>query len=117
MSKNKRNANQSVSPVLEPHNMLEIAAQVGNTYEAIAVISKRANQIHSALREELHGKLEEFTTTTDNLEEVHENREQIEISKYYERLPNASLIAIQEYLEGKIYFRNPTREKVEGVDQ
>lgn len=83
----------------------------GNIYESLVVISKRANHIASELKEELQGKLSEFASATDNLEEVFENREQIEISKFYERLPKPTLIALQEYLDGKIYHRNPAREQ------
>ena len=108
MSKNKNNG--GLSPILETHNLADIQAKTGNLYESIVVISKRANQISSAVKEELHGKLEEFATTSDNLEEVHENREQIEISKAYERLPNPALSATEEFMEGKIYFRNPAKE-------
>lgn len=81
-----------------------------NIYESIAIISKRANQIGAEIKEELTNKLAEFATNTDNLEEIFENREQIEISKFYERLPKPSLIAIQEFLDGKIYYRNPNAE-------
>lgn len=79
----------------------------GNIYESIAIISKRANQISAEMKEELTNKLAEFASNTDNLEEIFENREQIEISKYYERLPKPSLIAIQEFFDNKIYHRNP----------
>jgi DNA-directed RNA polymerase subunit K/omega len=82
----------------------------GNLYESVVIISKRANQIGSQMKEELHAKLEEFATDSDNLEEVFENREQIEISKYYESLPKATLLATQEFLEGKVYFRNPSND-------
>ena len=82
----------------------------GNLYESIAIISKRANQISSEMKEELTNKLAEFASHTDNLEEIFENREQIEISKYYERLPKPSLIAINEFMENKIYYRNPITE-------
>ncbi|UKJ08493.1 DNA-directed RNA polymerase subunit omega [Solitalea lacus] len=81
-----------------------------NIYESVVVISKRANQISSALKEELGNKLSEFATSNDNLEEVFENREQIEISKYYERLPKPTLIATQEFLDDRVYFRNPSKE-------
>lgn len=84
--------------------------KTGNVYETIAIISKRANQIQSEVREELTGKLAEFATHTDNLEEIFENREQIEISKFYEKLPKPSDIAIQELIEDKIYFRNPAKD-------
>ncbi len=83
----------------------DLEAQTGNIYESIVVISKRANQISSELKEELSLKLEEFATSTDNLEEVFENREQIEISKFYERLPKPHAIAVQEMLEDNVYFR------------
>ena len=80
---------------------------VENVYEATVIISKRANQIAQELKDELNQKLEEFASYTDNLEEIFENKEQIEISKFYERLPKPTLIALQEYMEGKIYFRSP----------
>ncbi|MBX7107665.1 MAG: DNA-directed RNA polymerase subunit omega [Chitinophagales bacterium] len=111
MSKNKRNGNGTISPVMETKNLSEMQKKTGNLYESIVVIAKRANQISSQLKEELHSKLEEFATTTDNLEEIHENREQIEISKYYEKLPDATLIATQEFMEDKVYFRNPVKDK------
>jgi DNA-directed RNA polymerase subunit K/omega len=82
----------------------------GNLYEAVAIISKRANQISIELKEELQGKLSEFTQHNDNLEEIFENREQIEISKHYEKLPKPTLIAVQEFIENKTYFRNPDKE-------
>ena len=82
----------------------------GNVYESLVVIAKRANQISTEMKEELNSKLSEFNSTTDNLEEIFENREQIEISKYYERLPKPTLIAVQEFIEDKIYFRNPNKE-------
>src|ERR1035438_8769366 len=77
----------------------------GNLYESIAIIAKRANQINITMKEELHSKLEEFATHTDSLEEINENKEQIEISKAYERMPNAALLATQEFMEDKIYYR------------
>ncbi|MBR4483255.1 MAG: DNA-directed RNA polymerase subunit omega, partial [Paludibacteraceae bacterium] len=83
-----------------------------NVYETVSIISKRANQIGLEIRDELKRKLEEFSTNTvDNLDEVFENREQIEISKYYERLPKPTLLATQEYIEDKTYFRNPAKIK------
>jgi DNA-directed RNA polymerase subunit K/omega len=85
--------------------------KTGNIYESIAIIAKRANQISSEMKEELTNKLAEFASNTDNLEEIFENREQIEISKYYERLPKPSLIAIQEFFDGKIYYRNPVNQE------
>lgn len=82
-----------------------------NIYEAVAVISKRANQIAVEMKDELSRKLQEFASYTDNLEEIFENREQIEISKFYERIPKPVLIATQEFEDGEIYFRNPATEK------
>ncbi|MFN8714204.1 MAG: DNA-directed RNA polymerase subunit omega [Bacteroidota bacterium] len=89
----------------------KLDVESGNIYESVAVIAKRANQISGELREELTGKLNEFATHSDNLEEVFENREQIEISKFYERLPKPVSIAMQEFVEGKVYYRNPAREE------
>jgi DNA-directed RNA polymerase subunit K/omega len=85
--------------------------QTGNIYETVVVLSKRANQIAQELKQELDKKIAEFATSNDNLEEVFENREQIEIAKYYERLPKPTLLAIHEFLNGQIYIRNPHKEK------
>lgn len=84
-------------------------AVTGNIYEAVSIMSKRANQISSEMKEELSAKLQEFSSNSDNLEEIFENREQIEVSKFYEKLPKPSLISVQEFLEDKIYFRNPNK--------
>ena len=92
-------------------NMSELNDPTENIYESVAIIAKRANQISQEIKEELNSKIEEFATPSDNLEEVFENREQIEISKFYERLPKPTLIALQEYLDGKIYHRNPAKEQ------
>ncbi len=91
-------------------NMNDIGAVSGNVYEAISVVSKRANQIGVSMKEELNAKLAEFATTTDNLDEVFENREQIEISKFYESLPKPNAIALSEYMDGDIYYRDPAQE-------
>jgi DNA-directed RNA polymerase subunit K/omega len=85
--------------------------QTGNIYETVVVLSKRANQIGTELKTELDQKVEEFTPATDNLEEIFENREQIEIARFYERLPKPTLLAIDEFLNGKTYIRNPHKEK------
>jgi DNA-directed RNA polymerase subunit K/omega len=82
----------------------------GNIYETVAILTKRANQIAAEMKEELNKKIEEFATNNDSLEEVFENREQIEIAKFYERLPKPTLIAIHEFLNDQIYFRNPSKE-------
>lgn len=84
-----------------------------NIYESIAIIAKRANQISLNVKEELNAKLQEFATSSDNLEEIFENREQIEISRHYERQPKPSLVAIHDFQEGKVYFRNPAKEPEE----
>jgi len=89
----------------------EVHAQTGNIYEAIAIIAKRSNQIGIGIKEELTTKLAEFASTTDNLEEIFENREQIEISKFYERLPKPTSMAVQEFLEERTYFRSPESEE------
>lgn len=91
-------------------DLRELDKETNNIYESIVVMSKRANQISNNIKEELHQKLSEFASSNDNLEEVFENREQIEISKYYEKLPKPSLVAVQEFTEGKVYHRNPTKE-------
>ena len=83
----------------------KIAAQTGNVYESVVIISKRARQIAINIKEELNNKLAEFATTVDNLEEVFENREQIEISKFYERLPKPTTTATEEFLENKLNYR------------
>ena len=82
----------------------------GNIYESISIVAKRANQIGVNVKEELNAKLSEFATSSDNLEEIFENREQIEISRHYERLPKPTLVAISEFQDGKVYFRNPAKE-------
>jgi len=84
--------------------------QSGNIYKSVAVLSKRANQIGLEMKEELNRKISEFATTTDNLEEVFENREQIEIARFYEQLPKPTLISIHEFLNEQIYFRDPHDE-------
>ncbi len=88
-------------------DMNELAADTNNVYQTISIIAKRSNQIGVEIKKELNSKLEEFASYSDNLEEVFENREQIEISKFYERLPKPTLIAAQEYLEKNIYYRIP----------
>lgn len=82
----------------------------GNIYQSVVIISKRANQIGQEMKEELNSKLEEFSSSTDNLEEVFENREQIEIAKHYEQLPKPSLFAINAFLNDQVYFRVPETE-------
>ena len=86
-------------------NLADFAAPTGNVYESVMIIAKRSNQIAADIKQELNHKLEEFTNYADTLEETFDNREQIEISKYYERLPKPVLIATKEFQDGKIYYR------------
>lgn len=92
-------------------NIMDLCDETGNIYESVAILGKRANQISVDIKAELSKKLQEFASVSDNLDEVFENREQIEISRYYEKLPKPTLIATQEFVEGRVYFRNPTKEK------
>ena len=91
-------------------NMQDFRDKTGNVYESIAIMGKRANQIAVEFKDELKKKLDEFSSSSDNLEEVFENREQIEISRFYERLPKPTLIAAQEFAEDEVYYRNPLKE-------
>ena len=92
-------------------NIIDLSKDTGNIYESVVIISKRSHQLSMEMKDDLTKKLAEFATHTDSLDEVFENREQIEISRYYERLPKSSLIATQEFIEDKIYYRNPAKEK------
>ncbi|HEX6430279.1 DNA-directed RNA polymerase subunit omega [Niastella vici] len=105
MSKLRRQISANTANTAETKDLNAIKGKTGNVYESIAIIAKRANQINISLKEELHNKLEEFASHTDSLEEIHENKEQIEISRAYERMPNPSLLATQEFLDDKIYYR------------
>lgn len=91
----------------ETRNVQEIASPTGNIYESLAIISKRAVQINEHIKQELHEKLEEFNIHTDTLEEIFENKEQIELSRLYEALPKPTAMALQEWLEDKVYYRKP----------
>jgi DNA-directed RNA polymerase subunit K/omega len=93
-------------------DMNTMSENIGNVYETVKVIGKRANQISVEVKSELDKKLQEFASFNENIEEVFENREQIEISRYYEKLPKAVLIATQEFLEDKVYYRNPIKDKL-----
>lgn len=94
-------------------DVIKLAEDTGNVYETVCIIAKRANQIAREMKEELDNKLQEFATSSDkdNMEEENENREQIEVSRYYEKLPKPTLIATQEYIDGRIYHRNPEKDK------
>jgi DNA-directed RNA polymerase subunit K/omega len=119
MEKKQTTLNYSSSMAAQPsivtRDVEKIAGPTGNIYESVVVISKRARQIAINIKEELSGKLAEFATTVDNLEEIFENREQIEISKFYERMPKPTSTAIEEFLEGKLMYRmrSETDEKPE----
>ncbi len=95
------------------HDLIELSEQTGNIYETVCVISKRANQIAAEMKSDLEKKLQEFASLNDNLEEISENREQIEISRFYEKLPKPTLIATQEYEDHKLAFRNVAKEREE----
>ncbi len=110
MSKLRRQLSAGINNNLETKDLGEIKEKTGNIYESIAIIAKRANQINISIKEELHTKLDEFASHTDSLEEIHENKEQIEISRAYERMPNPALLATQEFMEDKVYFRKAEDE-------
>ncbi|MCJ8210662.1 DNA-directed RNA polymerase subunit omega [Mucilaginibacter sp. RS28] len=110
MSTNSNNK-PAVAGSTVTRDLRELDRSTDNIYESIVIMSKRANQISNNIKEELHQKLSEFASSNDNLEEVFENREQIEISKHYEKMPKPTLIAVQEFLEGKVYHRNPQKEQ------
>jgi DNA-directed RNA polymerase subunit K/omega len=93
-------------------DMNTMSVNIGNVYETVKVIGKRANQISVEVKSELDKKLQEFASFNENIEEVFENREQIEISRYYEKLPKPVLIATQEFIEDKVYYRNPIKDKL-----
>lgn len=110
MSKLRRQLSAGIPNNVETKDLGIIKAKTGNIYESIAIIAKRANQVNISIKEELHSKLDEFASHTDTLEEIHENKEQIEISRAYERMPNPSLLATHEFLEDKVYFRKAEDE-------
>ncbi|MGL1888776.1 MAG: DNA-directed RNA polymerase subunit omega [Reichenbachiella sp.] len=101
----------AVKPSIETRDVAKLSEQTGNLYKSLAIMSKRARQISANVKEELNGKLAEFASTVDNLEEIFENREQIEISKFYERMPKPSKVAAAEFLEEKIMFRDAAEEE------
>ena len=93
-------------------NIMDLCDETGNIYESVAIIANRANQISVEIKQELNKKLAEFASYNDSLEEVFENREQIEISRYYEKLPKPILLATQEFVDGNIYWRDPAQDTV-----
>ena len=94
-------------------NIMDLCEDTENIYESVAIISKRANQIAAEIKQDLSKKLSEFATYADTLEETFENREQIEISRYYEKLPKPSLLATEEFVENNVYYRDPSKEQQE----
>lgn len=103
----------ATNPSIITRDLDKIAAKTGNIYESLHIVGQRAKQISNTLKEELNNKLSEFASTVDNLEEVFENKEQIEISKFYERMPKPSTLALEEFVENKIYHRLPEEPTAE----
>lgn len=101
---------QGLDANVQARDMQGLAARTGNVYESIAIIAKRSRQLSIELKKELHQKLEEFASTSDTIEEISENKEQIEISKFYERLPNPAIIATEEFLNEELYYRFNEKE-------
>ena len=102
---------KSIAPVnTVTRDIMELCQETGNIYESVAIIAKRSNQISVEIKQDLNKKLAEFASYNDSLEEVFENREQIEISRYYEKLPKPTLLATEEFVEGNVYWRDPSRE-------
>ena len=102
---------QGLDPNVQARDILAVVNGTGNIYESLNVVTKRARQLSVDLKHELNTKLQEFTINTDTIEEVQENKEQIEISKFYERLPNPSVIALDEFMRGDIHYRYPAEER------
>ena len=98
--------NSNASNTTKTYDRRDIEKPTNNIYEAISIIAKRSSQINSEIKKELHDKLDEFATHNDNLDEIFENKEQIEVSRFYERLPKPYAIAIQEWLDNKVYYRD-----------
>ena len=105
MSNLTKKSNSSVNPLVETRDVIQMKEKTGNLYESIAVISRRANQISVNIKEELHKRLDEFNVINDTLEEVNENKEQIEVSRIYERMANPALQATIEFFNDEIYYR------------
>lgn len=103
----------AINPSIVTRDLDKIAETTGNIYESIHIVGQRAKQISTSLKEELNNKLSEFASSVDNLEEVFENKEQIEISKFYERMPKPTTLAMEEFIDGKIYYRFPDQEESE----
>lgn len=100
-----KNKAQGIDANVSARDVKGLASKTGNVYKSLNIIASRARQLSQELKNELHNKLEEFATVTDTIEEVHENKEQIEISKFYERLPNPTIIAYQQFVDDEIEYR------------
>lgn len=94
-------------------DMMSMAEETGNVYETVRIIGKRANEVSVEIKRDLERKLQEFSSYSDSLDEIFENREQIEISRYFERLPKPTLIAAQEFVDNEIYYRNPAKDNLD----
>ncbi len=105
MSTLNKKSNSSVNPLVETRDVIQMKEKTGNLYESISVISRRANQISVNIKEELHKRLDEFNIITDSLEEVSENKEQIEVSRVYEKMANPALQATMEFFNDEIYYK------------
>jgi DNA-directed RNA polymerase subunit K/omega len=114
-SNQPRNIYAHIPASIVTRDVIRFVEPTGNIYESLNVISRRARQISSSMKEELSERLSEFASTVDNLEEIHENREQIEISRFYERLPKPTQISLDEFIEGKVYFRRNEEEALIGT--
>ncbi len=112
-----KNKVQKLDANVSARNIREMAASTGNIYETLAVISKRARQLQVDIKEELKSKLDEFEVVSDTIEEIHENKEQIEISKFYEKLPNPALIATHEYINSELQYRFKEERKAEEEEE
>jgi DNA-directed RNA polymerase subunit K/omega len=117
MSTIKKSQIVNLNPNAQTRSLKDIADKTGNLYLSLNIIGHRANQISIELKEELLNKLEEFAPNSDNLEEVFENREQIEISRYYEKLPNPCILATQEFFQDEIYYRNTAEPQKDDSDE
>jgi DNA-directed RNA polymerase subunit K/omega len=106
---------QGIDPNVRARDVVELVKDTNNIYETLAIVTKRARQLAVDIKHELNAKLDEFASTTDTIEEIHENKEQIEISKFYERLPNPVVIALDEYQTGKIHHRYNKENVVEDL--
>ena len=107
---------QGLDPNVKARDVHRLASPTQNVYEALVVITKRSRQLSVELKHELHNKLEEFAVSSDTIEEVSENKEQIEISKFYERLPNPAIIATEEFLSGELAYRHTSKTRLEDED-